>query len=137
MWTGPAGVISIAGGKLTAFRAMAKRVVDDVQTALGGKPTPCRTADEPLLGASAAAPESGDIAGEAARAVREEGAARLEDWWARRSSRAWFDAGGGMDHLETAAGAMVPLLGWDEARRSAEIANCRAIREHDMAAIRS
>ena len=107
------------------------------QVALGGKASPCRTADEPLLGAEAANPADADVGGEAARAVRQEGAVRLEDWWARRSSRAWFDRGGGMDHLETAAEAMTPLLGWDEARRSAEIDNCRAIRARDMAAIRS
>ncbi len=136
VWTGPAGVISIAGGKLTAFRAMAKRVVDDVENALGRRPSACRTADEPLVGAEASAPDDPDISGKAARAVRKEGALRLEDWWARRSSRAWFGERGGMDHLETAAAAMAPLLGWNEARRVAEVVGCRAIRDRDMTAIR-
>jgi glycerol-3-phosphate dehydrogenase len=50
LWTGPAGVISIAGGKLTAYRRMAQRVVDHVQDALKEKRTACRTADAPLPG---------------------------------------------------------------------------------------
>lgn len=135
VWTGPAGVISIAGGKLTAFRAMARRVVDDAEAALGRRPSPCRTAEEPLIGAEAPAPDSPDVAGEAERAVLSEGVLRLEDWWARRSSRAWFAVGGGMDQLETAAEAMAPLLGWDEARRREEVEACRRIRAQDLEAI--
>jgi glycerol-3-phosphate dehydrogenase len=50
LWTGPAGVLSIAGGKLTAYRRMAQRVVDHIENALGGKRAPCRTASEPLPG---------------------------------------------------------------------------------------
>ena len=34
LWTGPAGMLSIAGGKLTAYRRMAERVVDRVEAAL-------------------------------------------------------------------------------------------------------
>ncbi|HEY2481742.1 MAG TPA: glycerol-3-phosphate dehydrogenase/oxidase, partial [Caulobacteraceae bacterium] len=50
IWTGPAGVLSIAGGKLTAYRRMAERVVDRVEAALGRTPSPCRTARLPLVG---------------------------------------------------------------------------------------
>jgi len=50
LWTGPGGVLSIAGGKLTAYRQMAERVVDMVEETLGRKPGPCRTAGEPLVG---------------------------------------------------------------------------------------
>jgi glycerol-3-phosphate dehydrogenase len=53
---GPAGVLSIAGGKLTSYRIMAQRVVDTCEERLGRKPSPSRTADEPLPG--------GDISGE-------------------------------------------------------------------------
>src|SRR5450432_1280127 len=38
VWTGPAGVLAIAGGKLTAYRKMAERVVDMAQEALGQRP---------------------------------------------------------------------------------------------------
>ena len=50
LWTGPGGVLAIAGGKLTAYRRMAERVVDLVEETLGRKPGPCRTAAEPLVG---------------------------------------------------------------------------------------
>ncbi len=52
---GPGGVLSIAGGKLTAYRCMAERVVDTCEPRLGRQPTACRTAEEPLPG--------GDVAG--------------------------------------------------------------------------
>jgi glycerol-3-phosphate dehydrogenase len=135
LWTGPAGVISIAGGKLTAYRRMAQRVVNEVETALGHKPRPCRTADEPLVGgdeASDIANVPGGPAGQAAYAVTHEGALTLEDYWVRRSARAWFDLDAGMAALEPAAQAMAPLLGWSDARQAEEIAACRAIHARDM-----
>ncbi len=70
VWTGPAGVISIAGGKLTAYRRMAERVVDDVEMLLGRKPGPSPTAKAPLVG--------GDVeVGAAVRALEAAGAERL------------------------------------------------------------
>ncbi|MDB5481010.1 MAG: glycerol-3-phosphate dehydrogenase, partial [Caulobacteraceae bacterium] len=53
LWTGPAGVLSIAGGKLTAYRRMSERVVDQVQTALGRPVSPSATADQTLPGGDA------------------------------------------------------------------------------------
>ncbi len=164
VWTGPAGVISIAGGKLTAYRRMAERVTDKVETALGRKRSPCRTAREPLPGGEtapdairaeleragisggaadrliglygAAAPaRTGGAAIEATHAVQNEGALTLEDYWVRRSGRAWFDDDGGLAALEPAARAMAPLLGWDAARTEAEIAGCRARRVADLAEV--
>ena len=67
------------------------------------------------------------VTAEAQQAVLKEGALRLEDYWARRSSRAWFDSGAGLPILERAAQEMADLLGWDEARKTAEIDNCRQI----------
>lgn len=52
---GPAGVMSIAGGKLTAYRIMAERVVDACEQRLGRATTPCVTAEEPLPGGDVAA----------------------------------------------------------------------------------
>lgn len=49
-WVGPAGVVAIAGGKLTAFRTMAERVVDGLVAELGTGATRCRTADVALVG---------------------------------------------------------------------------------------
>jgi glycerol-3-phosphate dehydrogenase len=50
VWTGPAGVLSIAGGKLTAYRKMAERVVDLTEETLGRKPSPVSTSEAPLVG---------------------------------------------------------------------------------------
>ena len=76
---------------------------------------------------------SGDTGGdelvkaEVQQAVQKEGALRLEDYWARRSSRAWFDEGAGVPILNQAATAMAELLGWDDTRKAMEIENCRDI----------
>jgi glycerol-3-phosphate dehydrogenase len=166
VWTGPAGVVSIAGGKLTAYRRMAERVVDEVQASLGRTAGACRTAQEALPGgdaepaavcaalvrAGADALEADRLAGlygseapavgpggpaaEAARAVLHEGALRLEDYWVRRSARAFFGADGGVGALAPAAAAMAALLGWSAARTEEEIAACRAIRAQDLAFVR-
>ncbi|HWA60668.1 MAG TPA: glycerol-3-phosphate dehydrogenase/oxidase [Caulobacteraceae bacterium] len=167
LWTGPAGVLSIAGGKLTAYRRMAERVVDRIEEALGRKPSACRTAAEPLPGGEddperiraslerdgadpatadrlawlygAEAPEvladGGDVAAEARRAVVAEGALTLEDWWVRRSARAWFAARGGLGDLAPGAAAMAPLLGWSEAEIGRQIDACRAIHDRNMTAL--
>ena len=169
LWTGPGGILSIAGGKLTAYRRMAERVADEVETALGRKPSACVTAERPLPGGDAApaalradlagqgrtemaaerlvglygsealaiAKAGADTAAEASRAVLVEGALRLEDYWARRSARAWFDPDAGMGALDAAAGAMAPLLEWSSERRAEEIAICRAQHHRDMAGLRA
>ena len=43
-------MITVAGGKLTAYRSMAARVVDECQKAQGIKPTPATTENGPLPG---------------------------------------------------------------------------------------
>ncbi|MEE8399777.1 MAG: glycerol-3-phosphate dehydrogenase/oxidase [Desulfobacterales bacterium] len=54
--TGPGGMITVAGGKLTAYRTMARRVADHCQKALGMKPSPAATEDGPLPGGDFAEP---------------------------------------------------------------------------------
>lgn len=154
IWTSPGGLVSIAGGKLSAYRAMAERVVDLVVERLDATAQPCSTADAPLPGGSQTlsldgldplAAErlaglygdeaneiiiaGGDAAAEAARAVTHEGAATLEDYWVRRSARAWFDEGAGLGALAPAAEAMGALLGWDDVKTAAQIAHCHRINE--------
>ena len=156
IWTSPGGLVSIAGGKLSAYRAMAERVVDLVVERLGVTALPCSTADAPLPGGSRSLGDSlsrldpraaerlarlygdeangiliagGDVTAEAARAVTHEGAATLEDYWVRRSARAWFDEGAGVAALAPAAEAMGALLGWDDAMKAAQIAHCRRIND--------
>ena len=158
VWTSQSGLLSVGGGKLSAFRAMAERIVDTVIENHGFAAKPCTTADVPLPGGDAEVlagdltgiddvqaerlsrlygAEAPDLAGSAAddgllkaevqHAVQREGALRLEDYWARRSSRAWFDEGAGLPVLRDAAAAMTELLGWDDTRRAMEIENCRDI----------
>jgi glycerol-3-phosphate dehydrogenase len=47
---GPRGLITMAGGKLTAYRSMAQRVVDQCETELGRKPFHAATGEDPLPG---------------------------------------------------------------------------------------
>ncbi|HEX7761949.1 MAG TPA: glycerol-3-phosphate dehydrogenase/oxidase [Caulobacteraceae bacterium] len=168
LWTGPAGVLAIAGGKLTAYRKMAERVVDQIEETLGRKPTPCRTDKEPLSGgdvvvetavasllaaglddlaaqrlvglygseAEALVVAGGDVAAETRHAVEVEGALTLEDYWVRRSARAWFDPAGGTAVLADAADAMAPLLGWSDGEQARQVAACRTIYNGNMAALR-
>lgn len=165
VWTGPAGIITIAGGKLSAYRAMAERIVDLVVERLGAPARPVSTAEVPLPGgdfdpaalagdprlagregaarlielygaeAPAVAADGGDVAAEARRAVLFEGAARLEDWWVRRSTRAWFSADAGIPALGEAAETMGALLGWDGERAAVEVDACLAIHRNSLAAL--
>jgi glycerol-3-phosphate dehydrogenase len=166
LWTGPAGVLSIAGGKLTAYRKMAERVVDLIEEGLGRKPGKSRTAVEPLPGgdvnvaaataaliAAGAAPDAaertvglygseaeavtGGAAAEATFAVQHEGALTLEDYWVRRSARAWFDLDPAFPALDAAADAMAPLLGWSPAERQRQVEHCRALRLDALSHLRA
>jgi len=158
VWTSPSGLLAVGGGKLSAYRAMAERIVDTVIENHGFTAQPCTTADVPLPGGDAVmlasdltgigdnqaerlarlygaeAPSllgntGGDelVKAEVQQAVQKEGALRLEDYWARRSSRAWFDEGAGVPILNQAATAMAELLGWDDTRKAMEIENCHDI----------
>ena len=158
VWTSPSGLLSVGGGKLSAYRAMAERIVDIVMQKNGFSGMACTTADVPLPGGDTEVFASdlqgvGDaqaerlarlygaeargliksmgkeelVKAEVQQAVQKEGALRLEDYWARRSSRAWFDEGAGLPVLSQAASAMAELLRWDETRKAMEIENCREI----------
>ena len=154
VWTGPAGVLSIAGGKLTAYRAMAERNVDTIAERLGFaveegdvergplvggdcEPAPVDRSPEAayrpvdrlfdLYGSEAADVEAdgADLAAEVRQAVLREGAVRLEDYWIRRAARAFFDLDAGLPTLEPASNEMARLLGWSEETRSQEVAACQ------------
>ena len=55
------GLVSIAGGKLTAYRTMAARVVDLVCERLGRRDLPCRTDELPLPSARGPLPAERDL----------------------------------------------------------------------------
>jgi glycerol-3-phosphate dehydrogenase len=158
VWTGPGGILSIAGGKLTAYRRMAERLADSVCERLGIHAIETLIDDRPLAGGDFEAPpidaaaragqsgsnrlndlygaeasdvrsDGGDVAAEVRQAVRREGALRLEDYWIRRSARAFFDVDAGLPTLEPASREMARWLGWDEAMRASEVAACR--QRHD------
>jgi glycerol-3-phosphate dehydrogenase len=159
IWTSPAGLISVAGGKLSAYRAMAEHVVDLAVKRLGRPVLPCSTATRPLAGgertlgageiarlnsdpveaerlarlygdeAAGIVADGGDVAAEARHAVLSEGALTLEDYWVRRSARAWFDEHAGLDSLAPAARAMAKLLGWNDAERERQISLCRSLEQ--------
>ena len=166
LWAGPAGVLSIAGGKLTAYRKMAERVVDQIEEGLGRRASKSHTAKEPLpggdvdvaaataaLAAAGRSPEAaarsvglygseaqtvGDgAAAEATHAVLQEGALTLEDYWVRRGARAWFDLDPAFPALSAAAEAMAPLLGWSAAERQSQIDHCRALRHDALSNLRA
>jgi glycerol-3-phosphate dehydrogenase len=138
---------------------MAEHVVDLAVQRLGKSVRACSTATQPLPGgertlgtsevrrlatdaveaerlarlygdeAAGIVADGGDVAAEARHAVLCEGALTLEDYWVRRSARAWFDDRAGLDSLTPAALAMSGLLGWSEAERESQIALCRAIEQ--------
>ena len=158
VWTAPSGLLTVGGGKLSAYRAMAERIVDTVIENHDLTAKPCSTADNPLPGGGrvvnaseleemgdiqserlarlygaeavdvvTSAARGGLVSAEVEQAVLKEGALRLEDYWARRSSRAWFDEGAGLPVLDEAANRMADLLGWDDSRKALEVENCRQI----------
>ncbi|HEB90023.1 MAG TPA: glycerol-3-phosphate dehydrogenase/oxidase [Deltaproteobacteria bacterium] len=162
VWTGPGGILSIAGGKLTAYRRMVERVTDTVVERIeneqgrgafapAGEERPLVGGDLPALpvddearsghrqpdrlaelyGSEAAevAADGGDLRAEVRQAVRREGVLRLEDYWIRRSARAFFDVDAGLSKLEEAADEMARELAWSETRRRTEIEACR--RRHE------
>ena len=82
------GMVSVTGGKLTTYRAMASQVVDAVQRSLGVSRTPSRTAHAPLAGGNvpdlaaeiaAATANTGDVA-VATRLVQAHGDAWRDVW---------------------------------------------------------
>ena len=101
--------------------------------ALGSDP------DEDLYGSEApdVARDGADLPAEVRQAVAREGALRLEDYWVRRSGRAWFEVDGGLPRLEPAADEMARLLGWNDATRDAEVEACRQLHEEGLAVARS
>ena len=66
----PQRVVTIAGGKLTTYRAMAADTVDEVEVVLGRRHVPCRTADMALRGALRTAGGTDHLRGRYGREAR-------------------------------------------------------------------
>lgn len=63
VWEGPEGLLTVAGGKLTTYRPMARRVMAHVAEALGMPPSsaPSAEAGPPLPGAAAPGPTRAEL----------------------------------------------------------------------------
>jgi glycerol-3-phosphate dehydrogenase len=133
-----AGVITVSGGKLTTYRAMAAEIVDAVERALGNNPSRCTTAEVPLPGAERAGKVSALASGDPPLAeaivpglpytladliyaIRNELALTLSDLFMRRT-RIAFEC---RDHGAASADRVVDAVGraaeWSEFRKREEI----------------
>ena len=101
--TGPHGVISVSGGKLTTYREMSSQIVDRIQEALGTPVTPSPTLTRPL-----AAPGA-------------EFACTIADVLVRRSKIAFETRDHGRSQAPRVAAALAAEFGWDGERATREI----------------
>ena len=139
---GVPGVLSVIGGKITAYRLIAEEVTDLVAKRLSSR-RPCVTADRALPGAGAnhlralealaledpslAAPvceHAGTTRAEVVRAVRDEWAVTIGDVLLRRTGVGLASCQG-LDQLEVLADLIAWAARWDPARRAREIAAYR------------
>jgi glycerol-3-phosphate dehydrogenase len=122
------GVVSVIGGKITAYRAIAEEVTNVVARRLGSKAR-CRTSEARLPGADRApaaaggepfCPHAPTTRDDIVRAVSEEWAMTLADVLLRRTAIG-LAACQGLDRIDALADLVGGLLGWDVARRAAEV----------------
>ncbi len=144
------GLISLLGGKITGYRAIAQEVVDLASRKLGLR-RPCDTAEAPLPGArerfgegflesvygcradrvralasqdprlaEPLAPEYPDIAAQVIFSVREEQCVHVEDFMLRRSLLG-FRPDQGLRAADAVAFWMARELGWSETQRQREV----------------
>ena len=118
IWPGPPGLLTVAGGKLTTYRAMAGRIMGCVARALGRAPGDGRrSAKVPLPGSARPLP----LADQVKQAVEEEMACTLADFLDRRAGLLLFSEDQGLSVAEDAARLMGDLLGWSEAERAGQV----------------
>ncbi|HEU4938437.1 MAG TPA: glycerol-3-phosphate dehydrogenase/oxidase [Vicinamibacterales bacterium] len=120
------GIISILGGKITGYRAIAEEAVDAVCEKL--KLTArCETAEKPLPGARGTRPltsEYLDVGAEVICAVRSEHCQRVSDF-IRRRTRLGASADQGWSAAPRVAEIMGAELAWQPERIAAEIESYR------------
>jgi glycerol-3-phosphate dehydrogenase len=134
------GLLTVSGGKLTTYRAMAAEVVDAVERELGRKPSRCTTADVELAGQERAdqiaaliraEPDLADPVVPGLRysmadmryAVQNEMALTLSDLLMRRTRIAFETGDHGMAAAPRVADSIAGLTGWSEYEKRAEIAD--------------
>jgi glycerol-3-phosphate dehydrogenase len=133
-----AGMITVSGGKLTTYRAMAAEIVDAVEQELGRKPTKCTTAEVELPGTDRneqiAAMISSDPAlnarvipdlpytiAELRYAVASEMALTLSDVLMRRTRIAFETRDHGVGVAAAVADAVSGPASWDKHQKRAQI----------------
>jgi glycerol-3-phosphate dehydrogenase len=110
------GTLTIAGGKYTTFRVMAREVMNRVQMRFGHQGRRLRDSVEPLPAPVAA---EAPLERVAAFAVEHEFARRVEDI-VRRRTRLWLEPDRGRVAAARIAAAMSGPLGWSAERTRAE-----------------
>jgi glycerol-3-phosphate dehydrogenase len=134
--TGPAGVIAIAGGKLTTYRLIAEQVVDRALKHIRKPAAPCATAERKLPGV-ARTPVFGQLFepilpgqswnyGDATNAAQNEMACTLADILVRRTKVAFASRDHGIPAAPRVAAAVARHLGWDEAECARQVDAYRA-----------
>jgi glycerol-3-phosphate dehydrogenase len=145
---GIAGALSVVGGKITAYRAIAEEVTDLAARKLGraSRPSDALTATNLLPGADGSrarqiavlaagdpslaaplCPHHRGVAAEVTHAVRSEWAMTIGDVMLRRTAIGLSQCQG-LDCLDAVAEMMGRLLGWDAEQRKNEVAAyCREI----------
>ena len=121
------GWFDVAGGKLTTYRLMAEQAVDQVGGFLGARLPASPTADRPL----ARGPFSGVVPPSVgpdvvAECCRREWAIHLDDVLLRRTSWHYYHPNQAEIAVQV-AGWMAEQLGWDVARREAELDRFRLL----------
>jgi len=136
------GLLSVIGGKITAYRLIAEEVADIVAKRLGAT-TPSTTAERVLPGAgegpqrvldlivagdpafgAAVCDHASTTRAEVIRAVRDEWAVTIGDVLLRRTVIG-LSACQGLDRLDAIADLIAQVARWDGPRRAAEIAAYR------------
>jgi glycerol-3-phosphate dehydrogenase len=131
------GTVTITGGKLTTYRIMAAEAVDVVQKVLGmpkrRAPTGDRAVPDESLEVDRFCVRSADLQaplahglpyrmGEMQWGVQHELACTLGDLLIRRTHVAFETRDNGREVSRKVVAFVAPLLGWDEAKRAAELA---------------
>lgn len=125
---GPAGTVTITGGKLTTYRVMARQVVDVLQDMLAQRRWRAPTGERPLPAADDSEHGGAEIvSGLPYRmdgmkfAVEHELACTLGDLLIRRTRIAFETRDNGRAAARRVADYLVPVMGWDIARRDREL----------------
>ncbi len=124
----PDGLVTVVGGKLTTAHAMAAEVLDRIAPRVRGT-IEGRTSAAALRIEDSGAPEPESVTAEASRAVRKEMAMHLDDVFIRRTHVFHETLDQGMDEAPKVANVLAAELGWDSARRAAELDRYRGLVE--------